>query len=56
MTNSGTQKVIARSSVMPKGGSLAFLNSGEKMDQGAVQCFIIIIYLLMRGFSGAATV
>ena len=50
--NSRTKKVI------PQCGTLAFLNSGEKIDQGALCCLIIIIsiYLLMRGFSGAASV
>jgi len=56
--NTITQKVIPKSSVVPKGGSLVFINSGHRLDQGSVRCLIIIliIYLLMRGFSGAATV
>ena len=56
--NSVAQMVIPRSRVVQKGGSLEFINSGQKVHQGSVQCLviIIIIYLLIRGFSGAATV
>ena len=57
-TTSRAKKVIPRSSVIPKGGSLAFINSGRGINQGDVRCLFIItiISLLMRGFSGAATV
>jgi len=57
-TNTTMRKAIPRSSTIWKGGSLAFINSGWEMVQGSMRFLIIIviIYLLIRGFSGAATV
>ena len=42
MTTSKAKKVIPRSSIIPQGGSLAFIDSGRQISQGDVWCLFII--------------